>query len=168
MSDRSVAVSYQRFGIPAPRVSPTLTTSPKRNSSLSPLGSCMTGGMRYLVQTRLGDEYEERYITVAAPEDPRAAVAIAKFLRVPDPLDPESDPLRTAIVIDEETEEECFDGIKRAEHQLAQLDRAIHVRLSRIGRERAPCVTDADMRAFVHSHSWVAAGLEGAADASDG
>jgi hypothetical protein len=124
--------------------------------------------MRYLVQTRLGNEFEEAYTTVAAPEDPRAAVAIAKFLRVPDPLDPDGEPLRQAIVIDEETEEECFDGIKRAEHQLAQVDREVVSRLSRIGREHALRVTDADMRVFVHSHSWAAVGLEGAQDGSDG
>jgi hypothetical protein len=128
----------------------------------------MTGCMRYLVQTRLGNEFEEAYITVAAPEDPRAAVAIAKFLRVPDPLELDGEPLRQAIVIDEETEEACFDGIKRAEYQLAQLDRAAALRLSRIGREDAVRVTDADMCAFVHSHSWAAVGLEGAGDASDG
>jgi hypothetical protein len=124
--------------------------------------------MRYLVQTRFGNEFEETYITVAAPDDPRAAVAIAKFLRVPDPLEPDDEPLRQAIVIDEEIEEECFDGIKRAEHQLAQLDREVVSRLARIGRERALRVTDADMHAFVHSHSWAAVGLEGAGDASDG
>jgi len=94
----------------------------------------------------LGARVEEPWTDL--PEDPREAVATAKFLRVRDPLDPEGEPLRQAIVIDEETEEECFDGIKRAEYQLAQLDRAVVLRLSRIGRERALKVTDAEMRAL--------------------
>lgn len=125
--------------------------------------------MRYLVQTRLGDEFEESYFTVAAPENPRAAVAIAKFLRVLDPLDPEGEPLREAIVIDELTEEEQFDGIRRAEHQLAQVEPELADRLASIGKTDAGGVSEDDMRQFVHSDCWEAVGLEddgeGASDA---
>jgi hypothetical protein len=116
--------------------------------------------MRYLVQTRLGKEFEESYFTVAAPENPREAVAIAKFLRVLDPLDPEGEPLREAIVIDELTEEEQFDGILRAEHQLAEVEPELATRLATIGETDAARVTHADMREFVHSHCWEAAGVE--------
>jgi hypothetical protein len=128
----------------------------------------MTGGMRYLVQTRTADEFEESYVAVAAPEDPRVAVAIAKYLRVPDPLDPDGELLRTAIVIDEETEEESFDGIRRAEYQLGQLDRKLASRLAQIGEHLAAEVSEEDMRRVVHPYSWPAVGLEAEEEPSNG
>jgi hypothetical protein len=124
--------------------------------------------MRYLVQTRIADECEESYVTVAAPEDPRVAVAIAKYLRVPDPLNPDGELLRKAIVIDEETEEECFDGIRRAEHQLGGFDPALPLRLAEIGERLAAEVSEEDMRIVVHPHSWPAVGLEAEEESSDG
>lgn len=120
----------------------------------------MTGRMRYLVQTRLANETEEFYCTVAAPEDHRAAVAIAKFLRVPDPLDPEGEPLRQALVVDEQSEEEYFDGIGRADYQLGLVDPETADRLAEIGKTDADAVTGADLREFVHSYSWAAVGVE--------
>jgi hypothetical protein len=107
----------------------------------------MTNGMRYLVQTRLSGEGEEDYTTVAAPEDAREAVAIAKFLCVPDPLDPDGEFLRVAIVVDEEREEEFFDGIRRAEYQLEQIDRVTAERLAGVGVRDAAQVSEDDMRA---------------------
>jgi hypothetical protein len=115
--------------------------------------------MRFLVQTRLGTEEEESYFTVAAPDDPRVAVAIAKSLRVADPLDPAGEALRTAIVIDEESEEEFFDGVARADWQLNQVDQTLRDTLLTIGQSGEAAVTHEEMRQIIDDYSWEAAGL---------
>jgi hypothetical protein len=77
-----------------------------------------------------------------------------------DPLDPDGDPLREAIVIDEQSEEEFFDGIRRAEYQLEQIDPATAERLAQVAASQASQVTEEDMRRVVHERCWAAAGLD--------
>jgi hypothetical protein len=99
----------------------------------------------YYVQTSVDDG--EHWETIAAYEDIESAVAVAKSLRVEDPLT--GDALRAAIVCDLEEMEDQY-NLPYIEAELAAArDSDTRVRLDRVAVNERSAVTPAEIDAFL-------------------
>jgi hypothetical protein len=99
----------------------------------------------YYVQTSVDDG--EHWETIAAYEDIESAVAVAKSLRVEDPLT--GDALRAAIVCDLEEMEDNYNLPYLDTELAAEMDSNTRVRLDRVAVTERNAVTPTDIKRFL-------------------
>jgi hypothetical protein len=124
-----------------------LRRQPKRKSrsrNLAP--STFARVSNYYVQTSVDDG--EHWETIAAYEDIESAVAVAKSLRVEDPLT--GDALRAAIVCDLEEMEDSYNLPYIDQELAAEMDSDTRARLDRVAVTERNAVTPADIKRFLY------------------